>query len=291
MAIRLASLLPRFLGVVAIWVLATATLTFAAENRLDAGTTARPLPSVPQPTVVVPDVRGQTFVFAKGILQDGGFAWRVTGPVHGYSTNVVRSQTPAPGTRLRDTGAPTIVVRLARGRYAQTGTPDDVSPYEGTSALPAVAPNRPKPAKARPLARPKKLVKKAVVKPKLRPVRRHKTVPHRVKRTAPPRRRRPAFVVPGARKEPQNEISLPERARRLDAWLTPQRGLTNANVEYWLYQHAWIVTGAKFGWWHGAQALQILIRVDERVQRQWGIGGRSLAVAREALTTVAARSR
>lgn len=37
-----------------------------------------------------------------------------------------------------------------------------------------------------------------------------------------------------------------------------------ASVRYWLYQHAWIVAGAKFGWWHGAQARQALAYVEER---------------------------
>jgi len=32
----------------------------------------------------------------------------------------------------------------------------------------------------------------------------------------------------------------------------------------WLYQRAWIVAGAKFGWWHGAQARQALAYVEER---------------------------
>jgi hypothetical protein len=106
-----------------------------------------------------------------------------------------------------------------------------------------------------------------------------------------PPRRPPAFHVPGARKEPLDEITLPARARRLEAWLTPSRALTTANLRHWLYQHAWIVTGAKFGWWHGAEALRILIRVDGRIESQWGIGYRSEAVARRALAAVAARAK
>jgi hypothetical protein len=106
-------------------------------------------------------------------------------------------------------------------------------------------------------------------------------------RTETVRRSRPvAFHVPGAPKEPLNEIPLPARARRLEAWLTLSRGPTAANQRYWLYQHAWIVTGARFGWWHGAKALRVLIRVDRRVESQWGIGYRSEAVARGALAAV-----
>jgi hypothetical protein len=100
------------------------------------------------------------------------------------------------------------------------------------------------------------------------------------------RPRPPAFHAGGAPKEPLDEIPLPARARRLDAWLTRDRGPTAANQRQWLYQHAWIVTGARFGWWHGAQAVKILIRVDRRVESQWGIGYRSEAVARGALAEV-----
>ena len=106
------------------------------------------------------------------------------------------------------------------------------------------------------------------------------------------RRPRPAaFHVPGAPKEPLDEIPLPARARRLEAWLTRGRDPTAANQRYWLYQHAWIVTGARFGWWHGAEALRLLIRVDRRAESQWGIGYRSEAVARGALAAVEARAK
>ena len=100
-----------------------------------------------------------------------------------------------------------------------------------------------------------------------------------------------AFTVPGGRKEPQNEISLPARADRLAAWIATNPKRTNANVGRWLYQHTWIVDGAQFGWWHGSQALQKLIAVDQHVERIWGIGHRSEAVARAALVRVNRRAR
>jgi hypothetical protein len=100
-----------------------------------------------------------------------------------------------------------------------------------------------------------------------------------------------AFRVPGAPAEPLDEIALPVRARRLDAWLGPGRDPTAANQRAWLYQHAWIVTGASFGWWHGAEALRLLIRVDRRVESRWGIGYRSEAAARRALAAVEARAK
>ena len=106
-----------------------------------------------------------------------------------------------------------------------------------------------------------------------------------------PPRRPPAFHVAGAPREPLDEITLPARARRLEAWLTPNRSFTTANLRHWLYQHAWIVTGARFGWWHGAEALRLLIRVDRRVASRWGIGYRSETAARQALAEVAAKTK
>jgi hypothetical protein len=111
-------------------------------------------------------------------------------------------------------------------------------------------------------------------------------------RTQTPRRSRPAaFHVPGAPKEPLDEIPLPARAQRLGAWLSRGRDPTAANERHWLYQHAWIVTGARFGWWHGATALRVLIRVDRRIEYKWGIGYRSEALARTALAAVEASAK
>jgi len=110
-------------------------------------------------------------------------------------------------------------------------------------------------------------------------------------RTQTLRRRPAAFHVPGAPKEPLDEIPLPARARRLEAWLTRGPDPTAANQRHWLYQHAWIVTGARFGWWHGAEALRILIRVDRRVESQWSVGYRSEAAARFALAAVEASAK
>ena len=62
-------------------------------------------------------------MFAKGILEDSGFAWRVVGSVRGYSSNRVITQSPAAGTRVVDTGAPTVIVGLVRGPNDQPGVP------------------------------------------------------------------------------------------------------------------------------------------------------------------------
>jgi hypothetical protein len=114
--------------------LVMAAISFAAGRQLAVTpTSAARLPATPV-TLVVPDLRNEAFVFAKGQLQDAGFAWKVTGGVPGYSANIVVSQSPAPGTRLVDTGAPLVTVKLEKNRrYGSTGTPEDTSPYAGTA--------------------------------------------------------------------------------------------------------------------------------------------------------------
>lgn len=293
MAVRLGALVPRVAVVAIVWILASGTLTVAAEQHLYARVQAKPVAPAPKPVLVVPDIRSQAFVFAKGILEDGGFAWHVVGGVHGFPTNIVASQEPAPGTRVRDTGAPTITLRLSRGSYAEAGTPEDRAPYVGT-ALELVhdvnAPTKKPAAGKLPLAPPTVApAKKPVTATK--PVRKHKVAKAHVVTRAKASARPPAFHVQGAPREPLDEISLPARAAKLNAWLTPGRKPTAANQRHWLYQHAWIVTGAEFGWWHGAAALRVLIRVDRRVESQWGIGYRSEAAARRALAVSEARAR
>jgi hypothetical protein len=86
-------------------------------------------------------------------------------------------------------------------------------------------------------------------------------------------------------------MTLPARAKRLERWLRAHPRPTNANVRHWLFQHEWIVTGARFGWWHGAEALEILVGVDRQVQARWRIGKKSEAAARRALAAVRAKSR
>jgi hypothetical protein len=272
-------LLPRLAIAGFLVVLATATITFAAETRQTAAPNA-PVAQAAPTTLLVPDVRRQAYVFVKSTLEEAGFAWRVTGSVAGYSANLVATQSPAPGTIVVDTGAPTIVLSLSKGRYPQDGAPDNASPYPGTEIqLPGTF------TKPKKQAAPKK--KKAAPAKKVVP--KKKAVPAPKAKAAP--KRPPAFVVPGAKNEPLNEIPLPARARALDAWLTTHRTRTNSNVKYWLYQHAWVVAGAKLGWWRGEEALKLLLKADERVQRLWGIGSRSEAVARAAFADVSRKSR
>jgi hypothetical protein len=275
-----------------VWLLATGTLTYAAGRKLTTPRTAPAAPvATPRPTLIVPDIRGQAFVFAKGILEDAGFAWRVKGSVQGYATNVVASQQPAAGTRVHDTGAPTLTLTMSHGTYPQDGTPENSSPYAGTTIAPLVK-SASAPAK-RPAVR-KAARRKAAATPAAKRIRHVKARAKRkafTQKRAITQSRPPAFVVPGARREPLNEIPLTVRARRLGAWLMPARKPTAANVRYWLYQHAWIVTGARLGWWHGAAALRQLIAVDRRVESQWGFGRQSESVARSTLALVEARAK
>jgi hypothetical protein len=286
MAVRLAALLPRAVVIALIWVLATAAFTFAADTTIIGPSTPKSSATPAKaPDLVVPAVTGQAYVFAKGILEDGGFAWRVTGSVHGFASNRVLTQSPAAGTRVVDTGAPMVVLRLVRGAYAEHGRPVDNSSYPGTAVKLAdlAAATVPAAPVKKSVAKHVAKAAKPVVKPKAKP-RRKPTA------KAKPAVRPPAFVVPGVPKEPLDEITLQTRALRLESWLA-QRPKTGRNVQHWLYQHAWIVTGATFGWSHGAQALETLIRVDEQVQRQWGIGGKSETVARAALAKVRREAR
>jgi len=292
---RLVAFLPRLVLLTVVWLLLTAALTFAAGDRLSSSpqsaTTAATTPQAVA-TLVVPDVRRQAYVFAKGILEDAGFAWKVGGSVKGYAANLVANQSPAPGTRVLDTGAPTIALQLARGSYPQTGDPEDTSPYAGTplrladlaaaaparkpaSAKPATAkPAKPAAKSAEPAAKPKPAAKPAARKPAARK----------------PAVRKPDFTFRGARPEPQDELSLPARARKLGAWLDGRPRPTDANVQHWLYQHAWVVVGARQGWWHGAEALRLLVADDRKAFELWGIGTRSEGIARKALAEVEARS-
>ena len=285
MAFRLATLLPRAVIVAVVWVLGTAAFTLAADNTI-VGSSKPNASATPaaQPELIVPSVSGQAYVFAKGILEDSGFAWHVAGSVHGYSSNRVVTQSPAAGTRVVDTGAPTVTLRLVRGPYDQLGQPADNSPYGGTeirlAGLATVTTPAAKPKvtpKAKPAAKPKT---KPAAKPKAKPA---------AKPTAKPAARPPAFTDKGAPKEPLDEMPLTQRAQRLEQWVAG-KPKTPTNIQHWLYQHAWIVTGAKFGWWHGADALETLIRVDQHVERDWGIGAKSEAVARAALAQVRRRS-
>lgn len=280
--------LPRVGVIVCAICLVTGTLAFAANSTLStpAAPAAAPVAAKLEP-LVVPDVRKQAYVFAKGSLEQDGFAWRVEGSVPGFAANVVVAQSPAPGTRVIADGAPIIVLRLSRnGSYEQEGVPENVSPYAGKPAR-LVGSAQPKrktaqTAAATPAAKPAKTAPKVQATPKAK-------APATAKPAAAGTRK-PAFKVAGAPAEPLDEIVLSARAKQLAAWVEKHPNRTAANVDHWLYQHTWIVTGASFGWAEGAAALRTLIAVDNRVQKLWGIGAESEQVARQTLAKVQERS-
>jgi hypothetical protein len=296
----MSSFVPRLLALTVVWLFATAALTFAAAHRIGAGPAAVPVTkaaAVVAPRVlVVPDLRRQAFVFSKGTLSDAGFSFRVQGPVQGYASNTVVSQSPAPGTRVLDTGAPLVILHLAR-TGSQLGLPEDVSSETPTAvklaplpaavaaqAAAAVLPTKVAKLATKVATKVAKLATKVATKAAV-------SKPAKAPANRLPQQRPPAFIVPGAPREPLDEIPLTDRAKALLVWLNRHSNPTNANVKHWLYQHAWIVTGAEMGWSHGSEALQTLITADRRVFALWGIGARSTAVARQALAEVEARSK
>jgi len=293
MAARLTVLLPRLLALVVIWLLGWSTYTLAAGTpapKPEAAAAAKP--AEPPKFLTVPDTRDKAYVFAKGILQDAGFAWRIDGSVKGYAANEVVGQNPAPGTRVFDNGEPEVALVLQRNlKYGERGLPENESPYSGEDIVLAseywkkqadkkeepTEPEQP-PATAPAVPPAAELEQPPATAPAAPPA----------GEPEPAKSRKPDFVVPGAQPEPAGEMSLPARARRLEAYLKGKQP-TDEVVNHWLYQHSWIVTGALFGWQDGAQALRILIRVDESLQRRWDIGTRSEARARRALAEVKRR--
>ena len=93
--------------------------TFAAERHPAAAPKAPLRPAGRAlSTLIVPNVRGQAYVFAEGTLEDAGLAWHVAGG-NGFSVN---------------TGAPLVTLTLKRNRrYPQHGSPENKSPYRGTA--------------------------------------------------------------------------------------------------------------------------------------------------------------
>jgi hypothetical protein len=281
MAARFAALLPRLLALTVIWLLGAATFTLAAEKK--AATPTQTVASqVAKPTLLtVPDVRGKAYVFAKGILQDSGLAWRVQGAVQGYAANSVVYQSPRAGARVVDTGAPTVTLRLSKNSaYGERGLPENEAPYTGTRILS--------------LSEWRAEHEQPQATTSTSPTTTATTTPTTTETQPAPEPaepRKPDFEVRGAPAEPTDELTLPARARMLSRRMDAMSKPTDRLVNYWLYQHAWIVTGARFGWHDGAEALRILIQVDQSLVRRFDFGARSEVVARRALAYVEANTK
>jgi beta-lactam-binding protein with PASTA domain len=309
MADRLPSFLPRIAILVLVALAATAGLTFAAGGQMPSSPTVPTVTATPVPPVVVPDVRNQAFVFAKGALEEAGFAWQVNGSVRGYPSNIVVAQSPAAGTRLVDTGDPRITLTLKRSAYPQTGEPADTSPYDATAPAPADLAGNPigpaAPAPTPEAATPKAATPAKATAAPATPAATTATPAAPATSATPatpaatpakkaaawPQHRPVAFVVPGAAREPLDEMPLPDRAKALSKWLDSHQTKTRAAAGHWLYQNEWIVTGAKLGWWRGGEALKTLIALDQRTQALWGIGAKSAAAAQLALREVEAKAK
>lgn len=291
---RLTSLLNRLVALGVVAFVGSTSLTFAAGGQQRAPEQQPdPVPPAPEKEVksyiVVPDVRRQAYVFAKGMLEDGGFAWRVEGRVGGYATNLVVSQSPPAGARILDTGAPEIVLRLARNpEYEENGVPENSSPFAGTEVVLAsgerlrlATPKADASARKAPGAKPKKPA--AATKKKATSAKLATSAKAAVTRT-------PAFEAPGAPPEPLSEMTLTARARMIARRMAAAEAPSKKLVKWWLYQHAWVVTGARFGWHDGDRALGILVKVDKDLYERWGFGLKSAAVAEDALAYVQNRT-
>jgi beta-lactam-binding protein with PASTA domain len=114
--------------VAAAGLLVSATISLAADKPAAVKKPGNQL-AKSQQVMVVPDVTHQLFVFASGTLEDNGFGWKVRGSVGGYPANVVVAQSPKAGTHVLNTGEPTITLHLVHGKGAQTGAPQNRSPY------------------------------------------------------------------------------------------------------------------------------------------------------------------
>jgi hypothetical protein len=298
----------RLVVLVAVWVLGTSTLSLAQEDPpAPAGQPVAPeaVESYEDSNVLlVPDVQGLPYVFAKGVLEDFGFAWKIEGKVEGYAVNLVAEQSVEPAAKVLDTGAPTIVLRLKKNpNYEAKGLPEDGSPYPGTKVVLVTAEDlQPAPAEeaegtgsesapeqeSTENAPPENegATEPAETEPAAAAYEEASNTIGGTEGSAEVEQRTPAFDLPGAPAEPLDEISLPERAEQLADWVADLDKLTPASLDHFTYQHAWVVTGAEFGWWHGAEALTIVIEADEQLQSKFGAGKKYEAIARAALDEV-----
>lgn len=293
MASRLTALLPRLVALTVIWLLGAATYTLAADTVPGSTPPAAADTRSSKPDVLVmPDVRGKAYVFAKGILQDAGFAWSVEGSVKGYAANPVQVQNPAPGTRVIDNGAPVVNLTLTKNSaYGERGLPENEAPYNGTRVVLLSEWLRDQADEEQATVTESAATTTEPAATTTAPAATTTEPSGSTSQPESPGTRKPDFVVPGALPEPADEMPLPERARALQRRVAAATKHTRRLVNFWLYQHSWIVTGARFGWHDGAEALRILIKVDQSLQRRFGFGAKSEVVARRALAYVEAQAK
>jgi hypothetical protein len=296
MAARLTALLPRLVALTVIWLLGAATYTLAADTVPTTQQNKKAEAASKPHVLTVPDVRKKAYVFAKGILQDAGFAWRVEGGVKGFAANTVTVQRPAPGTKVIDNGAPIVALSLSRNAaYGESGLPENSAPYKGTRVVLVsdwASEQIPTTSEATETTETTAPTTTETAPTTTEPA---ATTEPTGTTTEPEqsggKSRKPDFEVAGAPVEPADEMPLPDRARALQRRLAGSSKPSQHLINFWLYQHSWIVTGARFGWHDGAEALRILIRVDQSLQRRFGFGAKSEVVARRALEYVEAQAK
>ena len=299
MAARLTALLPRLVALTVIWLLGAATYTLAADTLPAAKQQDKPAAVAKPHVLTVPDVRRKAYVFAKGILQDASFAWRVEGSVKGFAANTVTVQNPAPGTKVIDNGAPVVTLSLSRNTaYGESGLPENTAPYKGTRVVlvsewaqdqigtgtgtTGATSTETAPTTTETVSTTTAETSGTTTEPSATT-----TEPEQPAEKT----RKPDFEVPGAPAEPLDEMTLPARARALQHRLAGQDRPSKRMINFWLYQHSWIVTGARFGWHDGAEALRILIKIDQSLERRFEFGAKSEVVARRALAYVEAQAK
>ena len=149
------------------------------------------------------------------------------------------------------------MLRLQRNAgYAQEGTPEDKSPYAGAPA-PPVRRRATRQPKAKVKAKPKTVSNAGSHKAEADQDHCCREEAEACSEEQP--RASPRSSCRARPKEPLDEIDLATRAKQAQrlGQRAPER--TPAALDHWLYQHNWIVSGAEFGWSHGAEALQALI--------------------------------
>ena len=296
MAARLAMLAPRLIALVVIWLLAGCQLD--ARGRRPSGPRGRNDRSGRRRARQArrpgrPRRQGPGLRLRQGHPPGRRLRLAGQGSREGLRRQHGHDAVAGAGRRVVDNGAPVVIVTLRRStEYAERGVPENVSPYDGTSVVllkrlaRRAGPGRdgprgprPPPLRLRPRPQP------------LRPRRPLRLRPRHPRRPRSRRRSRPRTAI-ARRTSPcrrpgraQQRDPAAERAKNL------QRRVSGAQVESparsswgnWLYQHAWIVTGARFGWADGDVALQTLVQVDRSLYVRFGFGAKSEQVARSTL--------
>lgn len=272
-------------GAAALGLLATGALT-AAEVRQEANPGPVTTAESSSPSLVVPDVVGQPYVFAKQLLDDAGFAWEVEGQIEGYAANLVESQVPLPGTEIIGIELPRVTLTLGRNTdYEERGVPQNVSRDSGTPVLNLDPVPKPTPgdeqqnsASEEPNLRENGGPKKTSGNDAAADQQAVQPIPDESEDRAE------VPTEPGA-SSAGNESAL-ERSLFLASWILEHPHPTDEAVSYWLWQHSEIIAGARSGEPDAQEALEILVEIDRDLQKSWGVGAKSEALARETLQEI-----